>query len=546
MIKLSMPMSSRLLPVAVGFVILPTAILSLLAFRGFQEWEASLARRMDADAASSINALAAQADMDLARTLEAVNAGVSATLERGGVRGQLEALEKQLQKTQPLVRHIYVFMSPWGFLYPEAPEGEAASPLTGALRDAFALEGEKTFSTIQNTPYCFSRLPGRRGLYAGYEVNADVFMSRLAERLADFSRDTMVLTAGGAGMARDAGGDVVVSNPFGKPEEIFPALPYGNDRELAAQSLRPPFDFIRVSAFLRHPEQVRSMGRVQARLRLWGIILLAAGIVAGAGVAAWQAMREVQRARVRGGFVMGLSHDLRTPLASMRIMAESLYADSIRDPDKRRIFAGILFRECERLSQLVERVLFLVRFDQDAVRYRMQPVDLAALVAQAADLFKNRFVPGLVADEKPLEVTLQLEPGLPRVDADDGIMMQVLLNLLDNAWKYGQDAQGGPMRINLCAHAATRRTRWGRRQDGVRVDVRDYGRGVHGGDIKHIFRPYYRGRNAADRNVSGVGLGLALCRKVVRAHHGAIEASCPEGGGAMFSIFLPAVRRQAS
>ncbi len=546
MIKLSMPMSSRLLPVAIGLVILPTAVLSLLAFRGFQEWEASLARRMEADAAASIRALAAQADMDLARTLEAVNDGVSATLEHGGSREQLAALEKQLRKTQPLAGRIYVFMSPWGFLYPEVPEGAVDSPLTGVLRDAFALDEEKTFLTVQNEPYCFSKLPGRKGLYAGYKADPGVFMARVDGRLADFSSGTMVLVAEGPGMARADGGAVMVSDPFGRAEERFPALPYGNDRELAAQSLRPPFDFIRVSAFLRHPEQVRAMGRLQARLRLWGIILLAAGIMAGAGVAVWQAVHEIRRARVRNGFVMGLSHDLRTPLASMRIMAESLYTDSIRDPDKRRLFAGILFRECERLSQLVERVLFLVRFDQGAVRYRLQPTDLAALVAQAADLFKSRFVAGLVTDEKPLDVTLQLAPALPQVEADDGIMMQVLLNLLDNAWKYGQDAQGGAMRIRLCVRAEARRTWLGRRQAGVRVDVRDYGRGIHRGDMKHILRPYYRGRNAADSNVSGVGLGLALCRKVVRAHHGTIEASCPQGGGAMFSIFLPAVRHQES
>lgn len=530
-------------------VILPTAILSLLAFRGFREWEASLVRRMEADAASSINALAAQADMDLARTMDTVSAGVSVSVERGGSRAQLETLEKQLQKTQPLVRHIYVFMSPWGFLYPESPEGKADSPLTGALRDAFALEEGKAFLTVQNASYCFVKLPGRKSLYAGYNVSPDVFMARVRERLADFSRDNMVLTAGGPGLAPgagDAGGQVIVSSPFGKTEEVFPALPYGNDRELAAQSLRPPFDFVRISAFLRHPEKVRAMGRVQARLRLWGIILLAAGIVAGAGATTWQALQEIRRARVRNGFVMGLSHDLRTPLASMRIMAESLYTDSIRDPEKRRIFAGILFRECERLSQLVERVLFLVRFDQNAVRYRLQPADVQALVTQAADLFKSRFVAGLVADEKPLELTLQIQPDLPPVDADEGVMMQVFLNLLDNAWKYGQNAQTGAVHIDLFARAETRLTRFGRRRAGARVDVRDYGPGIHHGDLKYIFRPYYRGRNAPDRNVSGLGLGLALCHKVIAAHHGIIEVSCPDGGGTMFSIFLPAVRHQES
>jgi signal transduction histidine kinase len=211
-----------------------------------------------------------------------------------------------------------------------------------------------------------------------------------------------------------------------------------------------------------------------------------------------------------------------------------------------------MVRECERLSQLVERVLFFVRFGQNALDYRphvMDPVELAQAAVQA---FRARFggrspeVPARVdsVGQGP-RVQLTADGPLPAVAVDRVAMMEVLLNLLDNAHKYspgGKSASGHPggADIEVRVAKATRR-RWfvGPKRDCVRFSVRDYGIGIPPRQRRKIFRRFYRAPGARRENVSGVGLGLALCRHVVQAHGGWIEVRSEVGQGSIFALYLP-------
>ena len=252
-----------------------------------------------------------------------------------------------------------------------------------------------------------------------------------------------------------------------------------------------------------------------------------------------------QAAHRREEMVQDVAHDLRTPLASMRMLAESLANGNVRAKEQPR-FLNTIVSECDRLSRLIERVLYLVRYGQGALVYCQRDIDMGALVQRA------------VAELKAYAGSLQLRvaPDLPDVRGDRAALDQVVLNLLDNAVKYGrkpEDEQGERNqaqvkgRVEITIEPIERgRWSWSRRATWVRLSVRDFGMGIAPGEQRKIFHRFYRSARAHDRNVSGVGLGLALCRHVVHSHGGWIEVVSQIGEGTTFSVYLKVSLKEQS
>lgn len=235
-------------------------------------------------------------------------------------------------------------------------------------------------------------------------------------------------------------------------------------------------------------------------------------------------MAEIRRARTRIEFAAAVSHDLRTPLASMRMLAESLHLGRITEESKRQKFLATLVTECDRLGRLTDRALYFIRFGQDALQYRLTEGDFGSLVRETTETY---LMSGM---KRARHLSVQVEEGLPAVRFDGGALEQVVLNLLDNADKYSPQDQN----IDVAVEATP-----DRRQ--VRLSVRDRGIGIAPADLRRVFRAYYRGERARSSDVSGVGLGLALCRHIVRAHGGRIEVESVVGEGSTFRVTLPAV-----
>jgi signal transduction histidine kinase len=389
------------------------------------------------------------------------------------------------------------------------------------------------------------------------------FRSVLSETIDNVSGAGVVVYAKGPGVSinpRGTGqpGTVVVSDSFDQaPGSSGGALardgPEAKAQDMLARGrLLPPFDFVTVTVALADPDAMRRAGELHARLYAWAILVMAAGIIAGVSLVLVEAAVAVKRARSRSDFVIGVSHDLRTPLASMKMLAESLHLRRVRNEDTRRQFLVTIVRECERLSQLIERVLFFVRFGQNALAYHMAPTDLGRLVESAIRLFEARYTeeaeqaaqgrqqkPGA----SPPQVDLQMDQNLPEVLADDSAMTQVVLNLLDNAVKYSRQSMSrDSVPVNLSIHGVTRRSRIYRQpRPWVSISVKDRGIGIGRRELRKVFRRFYRVPGAVRENVSGVGLGLALCRHVVEAHGGWIDVESTPGEGSVFSVYLPAL-----
>jgi signal transduction histidine kinase len=288
---------------------------------------------------------------------------------------------------------------------------------------------------------------------------------------------------------------------------------------LHQQTLAPPFDHIDIKASVSDPENLAATARQEIRLYTWGIFLLACGIIFGSGLVIAQAQRAVRLAKAKSDYLAGVSHDLRTPLASMKLMTESLYLGHVKDPQKQMRFLETVLQEAARLELLVERVLFFVRFGQDAITYNIQPVELLSWMDTIVQKYQTQY-------RDPIDLILIKPDRSLYVKMDKESMNQVMQNLIDNAVKYAGLEK--PIEVYISA------------EDGeARISVVDRGPGIPKQQAKNIFKQFYRAESEKEKNLSGVGLGLNMASDIMRKHHGKISFKPTDGGGATFELVLP-------
>ena len=240
-------------------------------------------------------------------------------------------------------------------------------------------------------------------------------------------------------------------------------------------------------------------------------------------VAIAQIRRDVELARLRADFVSSVSHDLRTPLAQMRLYLETLRLGRFRTEEQRAQSIAHVERETMRLSHLVERVLrhsSSGRAD-DGARVAVDPV------AEAREVVEE-FQP--LAQARHASVTAALAPVPPLALSPDALR-HVLLNLLDNAVKYGPAGQ--TVRVQVAPDG-----------DDVRISVSDEGPGVPPDERERVWAPFQRGRRTGP--VAGSGIGLAIVRDIAARHGGRSWVEERPGGGATFVVTLPAARVEAA
>jgi len=233
--------------------------------------------------------------------------------------------------------------------------------------------------------------------------------------------------------------------------------------------------------------------------------------------------REARLARLQTDFVNKVSHDLRTPLTSIRMFVETLQMGRLPDPARQAEALAIIADETARLSQLISRLLDWARMESGRRRYVLEPADVADVVDEALDAFEPQLL------NHPADVRREVARGLPRVRADRKALVDALLNLLQNAYKY----TGPEKRIAVSARAEG---------PTVLVTVSDNGPGIPATDHKRIFDKFYRAKDPLDRTIEGSGLGLSMVKHIVQAHGGRITVASQPGAGAAFTIALPAAQ----
>ena len=227
--------------------------------------------------------------------------------------------------------------------------------------------------------------------------------------------------------------------------------------------------------------------------------------------------------RLKTEFISSVSHELRTPMTSLQSISELLKSGRVADTTQRVHLLDLMAGECNRLGRYLHNVLDFGRIEQDAKRYDIRETDLRPVVADVVEIVK-----WAVADPD-LELKVDLPAGPVRVEADPDAVRQALLNLVDNAVKYG----GKRKRVAV---------RLARTADGAEISVRDNGIGIPAAGREHIFDAFYRSPDAARHDPKGVGLGLMIVKHVMDAHGGAVAVESEPGRGTTFTLKFPGRR----
>jgi Na+/proline symporter/signal transduction histidine kinase len=225
--------------------------------------------------------------------------------------------------------------------------------------------------------------------------------------------------------------------------------------------------------------------------------------------------------RIKNEFISTVTHELRTPLTAVRSISEILHANPQLPEDQHRHMTGIIIKESERLTRLINQVLDFQRLETGKMAWQMQPVDLREICHEALTAVRP------LIDEKHVDLDLDLPHQATMVRGDRDRLVQVVLNLLSNAVKFCESS-GGRIGFRLAAHPYH-----------LQVEVSDNGAGIHPEDLKIIFEEFRQARNMSRGRPSGSGLGLAITRRIVEYHGGRIWAESEPGHGSTFAFTLP-------
>jgi len=256
------------------------------------------------------------------------------------------------------------------------------------------------------------------------------------------------------------------------------------------------------------------------------VFLLIAGIlVFGLVLTLRSVSHELELARMKSDFVSTVSHEFKSPLTSIRQLAEMLQAGRVPSEERRQKYYDVLLEQSERLALLTDNILSLAKIEEGRAEFAFEPTDISALLTEVVTSIQDR------VRHESFDIRLDVTGTLPLLAVDKAALSQAVTNLVDNAIKYS----GGSKSIAVSAVP----------EDQVlAITVQDFGIGIKKEDIDKVFERFFRGGDELTRTVKGSGLGLTLVKEIVEAHRGKVQVESEPGKGSVFSIRLPLPRTE--
>ncbi len=324
--------------------------------------------------------------------------------------------------------------------------------------------------------------------------------------------------------------DALAEQPF--PEGVVvvargPAQSEGATNDLVSASLAPTLPGWRLALGLADSASFDAAANERMAFFLWtGVVVVA--ITAALALLVARMLREQSRlTRLKNDLVATVSHELKTPLASIRLLVDTLL-DADGSPDapfgdqvRAREYLEMIAKENMRLSRLIDNFLTFSRMERGKHRFDFQPNDAAAIVDQAVAAVAERF------DGDTNQLTVQVDRPLA-LEGDAGALVTVVVNLLDNAWKYSDE----PKQVAVSARQAA---------DRIVISVADNGIGLSPRAAQRVFDRFYQVDQHLSRSHGGCGLGLSIVKYIVEAHRGEVTVESRLGAGTKFTVSLPAI-----
>lgn len=506
------------------FIFIPTMVLSFLGVQSLKSEEKILAEKIEDKYKSLADIIISQFYKEIEKIGEDVFDKVKNIIVGSDVAGQAQKLT-ELQSRDNAIDDIFLLTENYQVVYPSLP-----SRFSFALQN-LVIPRLKKAGMFQDEQYSFkhlsfflnkepqiiaySSIPYAGNLIAGFKMNT-AYVKEILFKQADIFKDAVKLS-------------------------WYDGRPLDGAVSARQESLGPPifsdtikgYPFWLVSVYERYPEVRQRLLMQRKRLRLYtGMIFLFFVTVFSGGYLALRVVTfEDRLIKIKSNFIAIVSHEIKTPLTSIRMFAETLAAGKVDKDEIKQEYYGIIARESHRLMSLTNNILNYSAIEDGRKKYNFQPQDLKFIVGEIAGLFKTHFLPAM-DNSGARSAPLIFKPApeeIPLVKIDKDAISQAVLNLLFNAVKYSP--QNPQIEVSVY-----------RTPKSAVIEVSDHGAGIPKKDQKKIFDKFYRLKNKKydERNSSGgSGLGLALVKHIVTAHKGKIKVESEEGKGSRFSIILP-------
>ena len=279
----------------------------------------------------------------------------------------------------------------------------------------------------------------------------------------------------------------------------------------------------RLALSFRDGDPLAEASTRQTHFYLWAGFSVVLIIAALALVVARYVAAQMRLARIKNELVSTVSHELKTPLASMRALVDTLAAGRFRDQQQLQDYLQLIGKENLRLSHLIDNFLTFSQLERGKRPFRFEELTPESVLTSAVDALKEK----LAAPQCRFEQ--QVAPDLPHIRGDANALSTVMINLLDNAWKYTD----GDKRISARAYAKGR---------CVCFEVEDNGIGIDSAEAKRVFDRFYQVDQSLTRRRGGCGLGLGIVQYIVWAHGGVVEVQSEPGHGSTFLVKIPLAR----
>jgi signal transduction histidine kinase len=252
----------------------------------------------------------------------------------------------------------------------------------------------------------------------------------------------------------------------------------------------------------------------------WTILTLIFVLSFGVVLIMRSVAHEMEVHKIKSDFVSSVSHEFKTPLASIKALTERLLGGKVKDSSKIRQYITVISQDTERLTHLVGNILSFSKIEEGKKAYNFEKTDITQWLNNIITDFKSEPI------QTGFTIHKKIPDRLPYVNIDKNALTQAINNLLDNAVKFSANQK----KIDVIVE---------KKENDLILHVKDYGIGIPANELNKIFEKFYQGKNAIKHSVKGTGLGLTLVQHTVEAHGGKISVESTVGHGSTFSIFLP-------